>query len=68
MGVAVVTGIGQRQLAVRVDDETLVSIDKKRMELAEQTGEIPTRSEVVRIALDAYLKTSGASGKGLSGK
>lgn len=49
---------GQRQLAVRVEDETLIAIDKKRMELAHQSGEIPTRSEVVRIALEQYLRSS----------
>jgi hypothetical protein len=51
-------GKGQRQLAVRVDDETLVAVDKKRMEIAAQMGKIPTRSDVVRIALETYLKSS----------
>lgn len=49
---------GQKQLAVRVDEETLHSIDKKRMELAEkESGGIPSRSDVVRMALDQYLGT-----------
>ncbi len=51
-------GKGQRQLAVRVDDETLMAVDKKRMEIATQMGKIPTRSDVVRIALETYLKGS----------
>ncbi len=52
---------GQKQLAVRVDDETLKAIDRKRMELAEQGGGgIPSRSDVVRMALDQYLGVEGA--------
>lgn len=51
-------GKGQSQLAVRVDDETLLALDRKRMDIAEQTGQIPTRSDVVRIALETYLKLS----------
>jgi hypothetical protein len=46
-------------MAVRLDESILKAIDRKRMELAEQTGQIPTRSDVVRIALETYLKLSG---------
>lgn len=48
-------GAGQKQLAVRVEDDLLIAIDKKRMEMAESSGTIPTRSDVVRIALEHYL-------------
>ena len=50
------TTSGQKQLAVRVDDETLQLIDKKRMQLAADSGVIPTRSDIVRVALEEYLK------------
>lgn len=53
-------GAGQKQLAVRVDDETLQAIDKKRMELAESQGTIPSRSDIVRIALEQFLRKAGA--------
>ena len=47
---------GQKQLAVRVDDETLQAIEQKRMELAGKGNSgIPSRSDIVRIALDNYL-------------
>jgi len=50
------SGPGQKQLAVRVDDETLQAIDRKRMALAQKTGGgIPSRSDIVRMALDQYL-------------
>lgn len=53
----------QRPMAVRLDESILKAIDRKRMELAEQTGEIPTRSDVVRIALETYLKSSAEPSK-----
>ena len=49
------TSPGQKQLAVRIDDETIQLIDRKRMELARELGEIPSRSDVVRIALERFL-------------
>jgi len=60
-------GAGQKQLAVRVEDDLLIAIDKKRMEMAESSGTIPTRSDVVRIALEDYLSRGGdveGGGKG----
>ncbi|TRZ99857.1 MAG: ribbon-helix-helix protein, CopG family [Rhodocyclaceae bacterium] len=50
-------------MAVRLDESVLKAIDRKRMELAEQTGQIPTRSDVVRVALETYLKSSGEPSK-----
>jgi len=35
--------------------EVLVAIDKRRMEIAQLEGIIPTRSDVVRAALENYL-------------
>ena len=46
---------GQRQIAIRLDDQTFIKIDNKRVQLSEELGNIPSRSEVVRLALDAYL-------------
>ncbi|HKT31011.1 MAG TPA: ribbon-helix-helix protein, CopG family [Gammaproteobacteria bacterium] len=43
------------QVNVRLDAELAARIDEKRTELQKQVGRIPTRSEVVRIALDKYL-------------
>lgn len=50
--------LGAKQLAVRVEDEMLVAIDRKRMQAAEKSGQIPTRSDIVRLALEAYLSAS----------
>lgn len=43
------------QLNVRVSEELERAIDEKRIELREQFGTIPTRSDVLRLALEAYL-------------
>jgi hypothetical protein len=43
------------QLNVRVSDVLERAIDKKRIELSKKLGSIPTRSEVVRFALEDYL-------------
>ena len=52
--------LGAKQLAVRVEDEMIAAIDKKRMEIAEREGSIPTRSDIVRMAIEAFL----AAGEG----
>ncbi|MBT8581173.1 hypothetical protein G6653_00020 [Polynucleobacter paneuropaeus] len=49
------TNTGNKQLAVRLEKEVLVAIDKKRMEIAQVEGIIPTRSDIVRAALGSYL-------------
>jgi hypothetical protein len=49
------TNTGNKQLAVRLEKEVLVAIDKKRMEIAQVEGIIPTRSDIVRTALGNYL-------------
>ena len=45
-----------KQINVRLDESTLKLVDSRRMELGQETGNIPTRSDVFRIALDEYLK------------
>ena len=43
------------QLNVRVSDTLEQAIDKKRIELSAKLGSIPSRSDVVRFALECYL-------------
>ena len=43
------------QVNVRLTPELVEAIDKKRIELQPSLGAIPTRSEVIRLALDDYL-------------
>lgn len=44
------------QVNVRLDANLAARIDEKRTELQKQLGRIPTRSDVVRLALDKYLE------------
>ena len=72
--------MGRNQLNVRVTPQVEAVIDSKRIELAKSIGVIPTRSDVVRFALEAYLgvkfddlatggsKTSTASRRGTARK
>jgi len=43
------------QVNVRVDGDLIKLLDEKRIELLAKLGSIPSRSEVVRIALEEYL-------------
>jgi hypothetical protein len=43
------------QLNVRVDGVLEAAIDRKRIELCAGLGHIPSRSEIVRLALEAFL-------------
>jgi|GEM_PF-1123038 metal-responsive CopG/Arc/MetJ family transcriptional regulator len=43
------------QINVRLPQELMESLDKRRMELHGTMGKIPSRSDVVRLALEAYL-------------
>jgi len=47
--------VSRNQLNVRVSDELEKLIDKKRIQLSAELGNIPSRSDVVRFALEAYL-------------
>ena len=47
--------MSRNQLNIRVSDELEILIDKKRIELASTMKVIPTRSDVVRYALQDYL-------------
>ena len=50
--------MSRNQLNIRVSDELEELIDKKRIELASILKIIPTRSDVVRYALEEYLGKS----------
>ena len=50
--------MSRNQLNIRVSDELETLIDKKRIELAATMKIIPTRSDVVRYALESYLAIS----------
>jgi len=43
------------QLNLRVSEELEKAIDEKRIALRESLGTIPTRSDVLRLALESYL-------------
>ena len=47
--------MSRAQLNVRVSDLLEQAIDKKRIELSRKLGTIPSRSDVVRFALESYL-------------
>lgn len=51
-----VAAMGRSQLNVRVSEELERAIDEKRIELRESLGSIPSRSDVVRLALESCLK------------
>jgi hypothetical protein len=43
------------QLNLRISDQLGKLIDAKRIELSAQMGTIPSRSEILRFALEMYL-------------
>jgi hypothetical protein len=47
--------MSRNQLNIRVSDELESLIDKKRIDLSSTMKIIPTRSDVVRYALESYL-------------
>lgn len=48
----------RNQLNVRVSEELEKLIDQKRIQLSSELGAIPSRSDVVRFALESYLGAS----------
>jgi Arc/MetJ-type ribon-helix-helix transcriptional regulator len=47
--------MNRTQLNVRVSESLERAIDEKRISLRETLGTIPSRSDVLRFALEAYL-------------
>lgn len=60
--------MSRTQLNVRVSEVLEKAIDEKRIELRSKLGTIPSRSDVLRLALEAYLgiKLDEADGDGRS--
>ena len=46
------------QVNVRLTDELIRLLDAKRVEMLPELGTIPTRSDVVRIAIERFLKVA----------
>lgn len=44
------------QLNLRISDELGKAIDAKRIELSAKLGHIPSRSDILRLALECYLQ------------
>lgn len=53
----------QKQVNIRLDDETLEQIDEYRFKERYARGTIPTRSDIVREAIDAFLEQPGERGQ-----
>jgi metal-responsive CopG/Arc/MetJ family transcriptional regulator len=50
------------QLNIRVDRKLEVALDEKRIEFSKQLGYIPSRSEVVRRAIEQFLNINRPGG------
>lgn len=46
------------QINMRMDKELAARIDKKRIELSEELQRIPSRTEVIKMALELFLEGS----------
>lgn len=44
------------QINVRVEASVLEKIDKKRIELQKELGKIPSRSDVIRLAVEKFVR------------
>lgn len=52
------------QINMRIDKELAARIDKKRIDLADKLQRIPTRTDVIKMALELFLEDgSKPSGK-----
>ena len=47
--------MGRQQINVRLSDAFVAAIDEKRVNLRDALGGIPSRSDVVRMALETFL-------------
>lgn len=43
------------QINMRIDKELAARIDKKRIDLASELQRIPTRTEVIKLALELFI-------------
>ncbi|GAA5172420.1 ribbon-helix-helix domain-containing protein [Viridibacterium curvum] len=56
------------QINVRLTPEQIEELDRKRIELQPTLGKIPTRSDVIRYALEIFLAKPQGSGAGKKGQ
>ena len=49
------------QINVRLTQELIEQLDRKRIEMQPQLGKIPSRSDVVRYALERFLGESSGT-------
>jgi Arc/MetJ-type ribon-helix-helix transcriptional regulator len=63
--------MSRTQLNVRISEQLEKAIDEKRVALLGKMGSIPSRSDVLRMALEAYLGISldefEADGRSITG-
>ena len=52
-----ISSTSRNQLNVRLSDDEVQRIDLRRIQLQAELGRIPTRSEILRLALDQFLAT-----------
>ncbi len=52
----------RQQVNVRLSQELAAAIDQKRVELQSELGKIPTRSDIIRLAVEYYLSKGGGQG------
>ena len=45
------------QVNVRITDQLAAQIDQKRVEIHKQEGRVPSRSDVVRMSIEACVAT-----------
>ena len=50
-----ISSTSRNQLNVRLSDDEVQRIDQRRIQLQAELGRIPTRSEILRLALDRFL-------------
>jgi hypothetical protein len=50
------------QVNVRISEDLADQLDAKRVDLQKKLGKIPTRSQVVRMALEEFLGRGGRGG------
>jgi Arc/MetJ-type ribon-helix-helix transcriptional regulator len=54
------TAAKPNQLNIRVDRKLEVALDEKRIDFSKKLGYIPSRSEVVRMAIEKFLDINRA--------
>lgn len=58
----------QNQLNIRVDRKLEVALDEKRIDFSKQLGYIPSRSEIVRMAIEQFLNINRSGDQPVAGE